>query len=85
MLAIADEAELDRGRGASGRRRNAFARSARKKPVDELVRFVVGPDGEVVPDVKRKLPGRGIWITATRAAVEEAVKSGAFCPRLRRK
>ena len=48
---------------------SAFARSrARRKPVEELIRFVVGPDGDVVPDVKRKLPGRGIWITATRAA-----------------
>ena len=33
------------------------------KPVDDLIRFVVGPDG-VVPDLKRKLPGRGIWVTA---------------------
>ena len=33
------------------------------KPVDELIRFVVGPDG-VVPDLKRKLPGRGVWVTA---------------------
>ena len=36
------------------------------KPVDELIRFVVGPDG-VVPDLKRKLPGRGLWVTAERA------------------
>ena len=48
------------------------------KPVDEMIRFVVGPDGEVVPDLKRKLPGRGIWITATRAALEEAVKRNVF-------
>ena len=48
------------------------------KPVDELIRFVVGPDGEVVPDVKRKLPGRGLWITANRAAIEQAVKRNVF-------
>ena len=47
-------------------------------PVAELIRFVVGPAGEVVPDVKRKLPGRGLWITASRAAVEEAVKRNVF-------
>lgn len=48
------------------------------KPVDELIRFVVAPDGAVVPDLKRKLPGRGLWITASQAAVAEATKRGAF-------
>jgi uncharacterized protein len=48
------------------------------RPVAELVRFVVGPDGEVVPDLKGKLPGRGVWITATRETVEAAVKRHAF-------
>ena len=43
-----------------------------------MVRFVVGPAAEAVPDVKRKLPGRGIWITATRASIEEAVKRNVF-------
>ena len=43
-----------------------------------MIRFVVGPDGEAVPDVKRKLPGRGIWVTATRAAIEDAVKRNVF-------
>jgi len=43
-----------------------------------MIRFVVGPNAEAVPDVKRKLPGRGIWITATHAAVEEAVKRNVF-------
>ncbi len=36
------------------------------------------PQGEVVPDLKRKLPGRGIWVTATRADLAEAVRRGAF-------
>ena len=48
------------------------------QPVSELIRFVVGPDGEAVPDVKNKLPGRGIWITATRDALGEAIKRKAF-------
>jgi predicted RNA-binding protein YlxR (DUF448 family) len=43
-----------------------------------MIRFVVGPGGEVVPDIKRKLPGRGIWLTATRAAIAEAVKRNVF-------
>ena len=34
-------------------------------PAAELIRFVLGPDGAVVPDLKRKLPGRGVWVTAT--------------------
>jgi uncharacterized protein len=47
-------------------------------PVDALVRFVVGPDGAVVPDLKRRLPGRGVWVTARRNAVAEAVRRRAF-------
>jgi predicted RNA-binding protein YlxR (DUF448 family) len=43
-----------------------------------LVRFVAGPDGVVYPDVSRKLPGRGIWVAANRAAVDAAVKKNAF-------
>jgi predicted RNA-binding protein YlxR (DUF448 family) len=73
----AAEIELDRAPAAPGGERFcALTRTAR--PVDDLIRFVAGPDGEVVPDIKRKLPGRGIWVTATRAAVEEAVKRRIF-------
>jgi hypothetical protein len=43
-----------------------------------MIRFVLGPTGEVVPDIKRKLPGRGIWITGDRASLEEAVKRNVF-------
>jgi len=43
-----------------------------------MVRFVVSPDGEVVPDVDEKLPGRGLWLTASRDIVQQAVASGAF-------
>jgi predicted RNA-binding protein YlxR (DUF448 family) len=48
------------------------------KPVDAMIRYVVAPDGTVVPDVKRKLPGRGIWVTATRHALTQAIKRKAF-------
>jgi len=41
-------------------------------PVDRLIRFVLDPEGRVVPDLKTKLPGRGVWITAARQAVETA-------------
>src|SRR5260221_13023036 len=48
------------------------------RPVGELMRFVAGPDGSVVPDLKRRLPGRGVWITARRHLVEEAVRRRMF-------
>jgi hypothetical protein len=77
MLAVAQDNELDRGASAPGSERTC-ALSREVKPVDELIRFVVGPAGEVVADVKRKLPGRGLWITANRAAIEQAVKRNVF-------
>jgi predicted RNA-binding protein YlxR (DUF448 family) len=47
------------------------------RPVEDLIRFVAGPDG-LVPDLKRRLPGRGVWVTARRQTVADAVKRGAF-------
>jgi predicted RNA-binding protein YlxR (DUF448 family)/ribosomal protein L30E len=47
-------------------------------PDNRLIRFVLAPDGEVVPDVAAKLPGRGLWVWATRAAVGEAVEKKLF-------
>jgi len=43
-----------------------------------LIRFVLGPDGQVVPDLRHKLPGRGVWVTARRGMVEEAAKRRLF-------
>ena len=43
-----------------------------------MIRFVVGPDGAIVPDLAGKLPGRGIWVTADRDALALAVKKKAF-------
>src|ERR1043165_3191034 len=54
------------------------------KPVDELIRFVAAPDGAVVADLKRRLPGRGVWVTANRATVDDAVKRKAFARGLKR-
>jgi len=85
MLAVVDHAELDTGPRAGARGTERFCVVTRAvKPVDELIRFVVGPDGAVVPDLKRKLPGRGIWITASRATLAEAVKRNAFARGFRR-
>lgn len=43
-----------------------------------LIRFVVGPDDQVIPDVLEKLPGRGMWVIASRKAINEAVSKGLF-------
>ena len=43
------------------------------QPKQGLIRFVVGPDGQVVPDVLGKLPGRGVYVTASRSAIATAV------------
>ncbi|HUS56043.1 MAG TPA: RNA-binding protein [Thermohalobaculum sp.] len=47
-------------------------------PTDLLVRFVLGPDAQVVPDLAERLPGRGVWLTAQRALVDKAVKKKLF-------
>ncbi|WP_293572900.1 RNA-binding protein [Phaeobacter sp.] len=48
------------------------------QPKQGLIRFVVGPDGQVVPDILDKLPGRGVYVTATKAAIAAAVKKKLF-------
>jgi predicted RNA-binding protein YlxR (DUF448 family) len=47
-------------------------------PEARLVRFVAGPDSRVVADVEAKLPGRGMWVTATRGAIGRAVEKQLF-------
>jgi len=78
MLAFADP-DLDDGprtNKSATTRMCAVTREVR--PIDELIRFVVSPAGEVIPDLKRKLPGRGLWISASRQAVAEAVRRHQF-------
>ena len=48
------------------------------KPVGELIRFVVAPDGTLVPDLRRKLPGRGVWVTGSAASIAEAERRKLF-------
>lgn len=48
------------------------------RPAGELIRFVIGPDGSVVPDLLGKLPGRGLWLSPTPKAFALAAKKGAF-------
>ncbi len=49
-----------------------------EKTTDDMIRFVLDPDGNVVPDLKRNLPGRGVWVSANRACVDEAVRKCLF-------
>jgi len=48
------------------------------EPKAGLIRFVVGPEGQVIPDLAGKLPGRGIWVSADRELIARAVKKGLF-------
>ncbi|MBW8853130.1 MAG: RNA-binding protein [Bradyrhizobium sp.] len=84
MLADTDP-ELDHGprteRSATVR---MCAVSREVRPIDELIRFVVSPQGHIVPDLKRKLPGRGMWVTASREVVAEAVRRHHFTKAFKR-
>ena len=78
MLAMADP-DLDNGpRTDKSATLRMCAVSREQRPLDELIRFVVSPQGEVIPDIKRKLPGRGLWISASRQTVAEAVRRHQF-------
>jgi uncharacterized protein len=78
MLALADP-DLDDGpRTERSATMRMCAVSREVRPIDELIRFVVAPSGDVIPDLKRKLPGRGLWVGASRRTVAEAVRRHQF-------
>ncbi len=85
MLAQVQPAELDAGprKIAAGDDRFCAATGA-SRPAADMIRFVVAPDGAVVPDLKRKLPGRGVWVTATRQALGLAIARKAFARSFKR-
>jgi predicted RNA-binding protein YlxR (DUF448 family) len=56
-----------------------------ERPKNELIRFVVGPDGDVVPDLEAKLPGRGLWLSAQRDVVNTAHAKRLFAKAARSK
>jgi predicted RNA-binding protein YlxR (DUF448 family) len=72
-------AVVTRLRGAEGKAplRRCIA-TGDTMPVDDLLRFVVGPDGKLCADLGRELPGRGIWVGGRRELVERAVKKHLF-------
>jgi len=63
--------------GDSGRERRDIV-SGTVMPDSRLIRFVADPAGNVVPDAGAKLPGRGLWVEASRAAVDKAVEKKLF-------
>ena len=79
--AAAEQRQESHG-GASDRVR-ACALTRVRRPKDELIRFVLGPDGTVVPDLKEKLPGRGVWLTAAMDVVADAAKRNVFARALK--
>src|SRR3984893_16367418 len=78
MLAVADP-DLDNGprtdRSAT-MRMCAVTREGR--PIDELIRFVVWPQGEAIPELESNAHGRGPWVPASHRAVAEAVRRNQF-------
>jgi len=62
--------------------RLCVATRQRRHP-NEMLRFVAGPDGSLVPDVAEKLPGRGVWVTCHHSLVETARVRGAFARHLK--
>src|ERR1700761_4442822 len=84
MLALADP-DLDDGpRTGKSATVRMCAVSREQHPIGELIRFVVSPAGEIVPDIKRKLPGRGLWLSASRQTVAEAVRRHQFAKGFKR-
>lgn len=76
MTGMIAEISADNRRRAGRTRMCAVTREVR--PEAELIRFVATPEGAVVPDLKARLPGRGMWLSATRAIVAQAGKRNAF-------
>ncbi|WP_298425720.1 RNA-binding protein [Rhodoblastus sp.] len=88
-MALALTAEQDRSepdappKGAAPERSCLVTR--RTGAPDELIRFVLGPDHAVVPDLRRKLPGRGVWVGLSKTLVAQAVKKQLFSRGLKEK
>ena len=83
MLAQSDATELDNGPRSRGAERFCVATRA-VRPVEHMICFVIAPNGEAVADLNQNLPGRGVWVTATRSALDRALKANAFARGFRR-
>jgi len=66
-----------RDRSHEGPERRCIA-TGRSGPAAGMIRFVLSPEGTIVPDLAGRLPGRGIWVSASRAALERAAARNLF-------
>lgn len=76
-LAVLDETDSGLAAARSETERLCLATRV-TKPVDSMIRLVGAPDGRIVADIERKLPGRGAWVTATRTALDKALADKAL-------
>lgn len=76
-----DEPEVTSGVGPE----RLCAVTRENRDARELIRFVLSPDGIIVPDLDRRLPGRGVWVGCDRKLVEKAVATQAFSKSLKMK
>ena len=83
MLAQTEIIELDHGPRSRGTERFCVVTRA-VRPIEDMIRFVIAPNGEVVADLKHNLPGRGVWMTATQSALTTAINTMAFARGFRR-
>ena len=77
------QATLTRAKQDSSGRMRMCILTRQVKPEADLLRFVAGPDGALVPDLRARLPGRGVWIGLDRASIAEALSRKLFARALK--
>ncbi len=80
----APERDTDAGPADKAAAERTCALTRQPLTPEDGLRFVAAPDGTISPDLARRLPGRGVWLTCTRAVVAEAARKGAFQRSLKR-
>jgi len=80
----APERDVDAGPADKAAAERTCALTREPLTPEDGLRFVAAPDGTIVPDVGRRLPGRGVWLTNSRAVVTTAIRKGSFQRSLKR-
>jgi predicted RNA-binding protein YlxR (DUF448 family) len=80
--AVLTQDETDGSKPRLARERTCIV-TREQKPVSELIRFVLSPGGQLTPDLKANLPGRGVWVSSRRSAITLAAKRGSFSQALK--
>ena len=81
IIATKAKTQIDKGRGHKKTKPSPLRQCALTKrtlPMEELIRFVLSPEQVVTPDLRCKLPGRGLWLCADRKTVEAGIKKKIF-------